>query len=56
MALHTRLEALESVFGYKEDHNYALPDPRMVMILLDRFISSLPNASMPTVLRYLGRG
>ena len=56
MALHIRLEALESVFGYKADPNYAPPDPRMVMVLPDRFISSLPNASMPTVLRYLGRG
>jgi hypothetical protein len=34
MALHIRLEALESAFGYKEDPNYAPPDPRMVMVLV----------------------
>jgi hypothetical protein len=56
MARHIRSEALESVFGYNEDPNYASPVPRMVKALLDLFISSLPNARMPTVLRYLGRG
>ena len=49
MALHIRSETLESVFGYNEDPNYAPPVASMVKALLDLFISSLPNARMPTV-------